>query len=147
MTDAPTGSLKKTLKRRHLFTLGVGTIVGVAWLIVLGSVLVSAGPVGAAIGVVGGAGGMISIGPCYGELTGALPHAGGEVVYAFTLFGVRWAYVAGVCLALIYIINCVFFAVSVGWLLNELIPGIQGPGLYTILGAGVHAGDIGVGVA
>jgi len=114
---------------------------------VLGSVLVSAGPLGATIGFVVGAAVMIPIGLCYAELTGALPYAGGEIVYAFTLFGVRWAYVAGVCLALIYVINCVFFAISVGWLLNALLPGVEGPALYTVLGATVHTGDIIVGVA
>jgi APA family basic amino acid/polyamine antiporter len=114
---------------------------------VLGSVLVSAGPLGAAIGFVIGAGVMIPIGLCYAELTGALPYAGGEIVYAYTLFGLRWAYVAGVCLALIYVINCVFFAISVGWLLNALLPGIEGSALYTVLGATVHTGDIVVGVA
>ncbi len=144
--SAPTG-LKKTLKRRHLFTIGVGTIVGVAWLMVLGSVLGSAGPVGAAVGFIIGAGAMIPIGMCYAELTGALPHAGGEVVYAYDLFGIRWAYFAGLCLTFIYVINCVFFAVSVGWLLNELVPGIQGPTLYSILGANVHLGDILIGAA
>ncbi len=137
--------LQKTLKRRHLFTLGVGTIVGVAWLMVLGSVIASAGPLGAAVGFFVGAALMIPIGLCYGELSSVLPHAGGEIVYAFELFGVRLAYVVGVCLALIYVINCVFFAVSVGWLLNELIPGIQGPLLYTVLGASVHLGDVGLG--
>ncbi len=139
-------ALKRTLKRRHLYTLGVGTIVGVAWLMVLGSVLASAGPLGAAIGFVVGAAAMIPIGMCYAELSGAMPHVGGEVVYAYQLFGVRWAYVTGVCLAFIYIINCVFFAVSVGWLLNELAPGIEGPRLYTVLGAAVHLGDIVIGV-
>jgi basic amino acid/polyamine antiporter, APA family len=114
---------------------------------VLGSVLVSAGPLGATIGFVIGAGVMIPIGLCYAELTGALPYAGGEIVYAYTLFGIRWAYVAGVCLALIYVINCVFFAISVGWLLNALLPGIEGSALYTVLGATVHTGDIVVGVA
>ncbi len=114
---------------------------------VLGSVLVSAGPLGATIGFVVGAGIMIPISLCYAELTGALPHAGGEIVYAYTLFGVRWAYVAGVCLALIYVINCVFFAISVGWLLNALLPGIEGSALYSVLGATVHTGDIVVGIA
>ncbi len=137
--------LKKTLKLRHLFTLGVGTIVGVAWLMVLGSVLGAAGPIGAAIGFIIGAGAMIPIGLCYAELTGALPHAGGEVVYAYDLFGIRWAYFAGLCLTFIYVINCVFFAVSVGWLLNELIPGIEGPRLYSVLSADVHVGDILIG--
>jgi len=145
VNDRSDPGLKKTLKRRHLFTLGVGTIVGVAWLMVLGSVIASAGPVGAVIGFVVGAALMIPIGLCYGELSAALPHAGGEIVYAFELFGVRWAYVAGVCLALIYVINCVFFAVSVGWLLNALIPGIEGPTLYSVLGASVHLGDLGFG--
>ncbi|MDB6086864.1 MAG: family permease [Gammaproteobacteria bacterium] len=137
--------LKKTLKRRHLFTLGVGTIVGVAWLMVLGTVLASAGPLGAAIGFVVGAVAMIPIGLCYAELAGVLPFAGGEIVYAYEFFGVRWAYVAGLCLAFIYIINCVFFAVSVGWLCNELVPGIRGPVLYSVLGSAVHAGDLTIG--
>lgn len=147
MSDAAApGGLKKTLKLRNLFTLGVGTIVGVAWLMVLGSILISAGPLGAAIGFVVGAGLMIPIGLCYAELTGAMPHAGGEIVYAFSLFGVRWAYVAGISLAFIYVINCVFFAISVGWLLNQLIPGVEGPVLYRALGTAVHLGDIGTGV-
>lgn len=137
--------LKKTLKRRHLFTLGVGTIVGVAWLMVLGTVLASAGPLGATIGFVIGAVAMIPIGLCYAELAGALPFAGGEIVYAYQFFGTRWAYVAGLSLAFIYIINCVFFAVSVGWLSNELMPGIQGRTLYTVLGASVHVGDVSIG--
>ena len=143
--SAPPPALKKTLKRRHLFALGVGTIVGVAWLMVLGSVLASGGPLGAGLGFVVGAGAMIPIGLCYAELAAALPFAGGEVVYAYQLFGLRWAYVAGISLAFIYIVNCVFFAVSVGWLLNELIPGIGGPSLYTVLGASVHVGDVAIG--
>ena len=146
MTDAaPPGTLKKTLKRRHLFALGVSTIVGVAWLMVLGSVLASGGPLGAVLGFVVGAGAMIPIGLCYAELAAALPFAGGEVVYAYQLFGIRWAYLAGISLSFIYIINCVFFAVSVGWLLNELIPGIEGASLYTVLGASVHVGDVAIG--
>ena len=139
------GQLKKTLKRRHLFTLGIGTIVGVAWLIVLGSVIAGAGPLGAVIGFVVGAVLMIPVGLCYGELSAALPHAGGEILYAFEIFGLRWAYVAGICLALIYVINCVFFAVSAGWLLNVLMPGVEGPKLYAVLGAEVHVGDLVIG--
>lgn len=144
--SAPVGGLKKTLKRRHLFTLGIGTIVGVAWLMVLGTVLATAGPLGATLGFVVGAVAMIPIGLCYAELAGVLPFAGGEIVYAYQFFGIRWAYVAGLCLAFIYIINCVFFAVSVGWLCNELLPGIQGPAMYTVLGAAVHVGDVVIGL-
>ena len=140
-------ALEKTLERRHLYTLGIGTIVGVAWLMVLGSVLASSGPLGAALGFIVGAVAMIPIGLCYAELAAALPFAGGEIVYAYEFFGMRWAYLAGFCLAFIYIINCVFFAVSVGWLCNELVPGIEGPMWYAVLGAPVHAGDVLIGLA
>lgn len=112
---------------------------------VLGSVLAGAGPVGAVIGFVVGAAFMIPIGLCYGELAAAYPHAGGEVVYGYMLYGIGWSYLAGICLAVIYIINCVFFAVSVGWLLNEVWPGIQGPALYSVTGTVVHTGDILIG--
>ncbi len=142
--EASTG-LSRSLRRRHLFTLGVGTIIGVAWLMVLGSVLAGAGPLGAVIGFVVGAAFMIPIGLCYGELAAAFPHAGGEVVYAYMLFGTGWSYLAGICLAVIYVINCVFFAVSVGWLMNEVFPGIEGPALYSVMGTVVHWGDIAIG--
>jgi APA family basic amino acid/polyamine antiporter len=92
VTEAvPATGIKKTLRLRHLYTLGVGTIVGVAWLMVLSSVLATAGPLGAAIGFIVGALSMIPIGLCYAELSGAMPHAGGEVVYAYQLFGTGWA--------------------------------------------------------
>ena len=98
--------MHKTIKLRQLFTLGVGTIVGVAWLMVLGPVIAGAGPIGAVIAFIIGAVAMIPIALCYAELSGVLPHAGGEIVYAFEIFGTRLAYVAGLCLAFIYIINC-----------------------------------------
>lgn len=141
----PAPGLRRSLRRRHLFTLGVGTIIGVAWLIVLGPVLAGAGPLGAVIGFTVGAAFMVPIGLCYGELAAAFPHAGAEVVYAYMLFGVGWSYLAGICLAVIYVINCVFFAVSVGWLMKEVVPGIEGPALYTLTGTVVHAGDIAIG--
>ncbi len=139
-------AMHKTIKLRQLFTLGVGTIVGVAWLMVLGTVIAGAGPIGAVIAFVVGAVAMIPIALCYAEISGALPYAGGEIVYAFEIFGVGLAYVAGLCLAFIYIINCVFFAVSVGWLVNKLIPGIEGAVLYSLLGEQLRCGDVVIGV-
>ncbi len=138
--------MHKTLELRQLFTLGVGTIVGVAWLMVLGTVIAGAGPAGAVVAFVIGAVAMIPIALCYAEISGALPYAGGEIVYAYETFGIRPAYVAGLCLAFIYIINCVFFAVSVGWLVNKLIPGIAGPVWYNLLGEPLHSGDLLVGL-
>lgn len=126
--------------------MGVGTIVGVAWLMVLGSVISDGGPVGAVIAFVVGACAMIPIGLCYAEIAGLLPFAGGEVIYTFDVFGSTMAYVAGLCLTFSYLINCIFFAVSVGWLVEKLLPGIEGPLLYSVLNQGVHAGDLIVGL-
>jgi APA family basic amino acid/polyamine antiporter len=145
-SDAPTSRLHQTILYRQLFTLGVGTIVGVAWLMVLGSVVAEAGPIGAMIAFGVGACAMIPIALCYAELSGALPFTGGEVVYAFEILGTRFAYIAGICLAFVYLINCVFFAVSAGSLIGRLIPGIQGPILYSSLGDKVYLLDILVGV-
>lgn len=126
--------------------MGVGTIVGVAWLIVLGSVISAGGPIGAVIAFVAGACAMIPIGLCYAEIAGLLPFAGGEVIYALDVFGSRTAYVAGLCLTFSYLINCIFFAVSVGWVAEKLLPGIEGPTLYSILHYPVHVGDLLIGL-
>ena len=138
--------LQRSIHYRQLITMGVGTIVGVAWLMVLGSVISGGGPIGAVIAFVVGACAMIPIGLCYGEIAGLLPFAGGEVIYTFDVFGARMAYIAGLCLTFSYLINCIFFAVSVGWLADKLLPGIQGPPLYSILHNSVHAGDLLIGL-
>ncbi|WP_165793847.1 APC family permease [Hyphococcus luteus] len=138
--------MQHTVTLRQLFSLGVGTIVGVAWLIVLGDAMINAGPIGAILAFAIGAACMIPIALCYGELGGIMPQTGGEIVYAQKIFGDNAAYAAGVSLVVIYLINCVFFGVSVGWLANELVPGLKGPLLYTVLGNEVHAGSVGVGM-
>ncbi|HOP19319.1 MAG TPA: APC family permease [Amphiplicatus sp.] len=138
--------MQKTVTLRQLFTLGVGTIVGVAWLIVLGDAMVGAGPVGAIAAFAIGAACMIPIALCYGELGGIMPETGGEIVYAQRIFGENASYAAGVSLVVIYIFNCVFFGVSVGWLADELLPGVKGPLLYSVLGNEVHAGSIAIGM-
>jgi len=130
-------------RRRWPFTLSVGTTVDVVWLIALGSAIATAGLFGAALDFIAGAAVINPIGLCYGKLLPPLPHARGEFVYAFNLLGVRWASVARVCLAPIYVINCVFVAASLGCLLNELIPRIEGPILKAALGAPVHVRQIG----
>ncbi len=61
-------TLKKEIKLRSLFMLAFGTIIGIAWLIVLGSWLSQAGSLGAIIGFVIGGGMMLLIGVCYAEV-------------------------------------------------------------------------------
>jgi len=138
--------LQKTVTLRQLFTLGVGTIVGVAWLIVLGDAIAGAGPLGAIIAFALGAASMIPIALCYGILGRIMPHTGGEIVYAERIFGDDASYAAGASLVVIYLMNCIFFGVSIGWLADELFPGLKGPLLYRVLGSEVHAGSVLIGV-
>jgi amino acid transporter len=138
--------LRQSIGYPQLFTLGVGTIVGVAWLMVLGSVLADAGPIGGSVALGIGACAMLPIALCYAELAGVFPVVGGEIVYALEVFGTKTAFVAGMCLAFVYIINSVFFAVSAGWLVEKLIPGVGTHVLYSSLGDRVTATDVLVGV-
>jgi amino acid transporter len=113
---------------------------------VLGNVLADAGPVGGSFAFGVGACAMVPIALCYAELAGVFPVVGGEIVYAFEVFGTKTAFVAGMCLAFVYIINSVFFAVSVGWLVEKLIPGFETQVLYSSLGEAVSGGDVVIGV-
>ena len=130
----------------QFFNLAFGSIMGIAWLVMVGNWLGMAGPLGAIIGFALGACMMLIIGLCYAELVTTLPIAGGEVVYAYEISGPRLAYVIGWYLALIYIAVCTFEAISLAWILQVLIPGIEGPVLYAVLGTELTAGAVAIGL-
>ena len=99
----PSGSLGKEIKARHFFSLAFGCIIGVGWIIVLGEWLEIAGPLGAILGFAIGALVMMIVGLCYAELASMLPVSGGEVAYAYEIFGAKSSYAIGWFLALAYI--------------------------------------------
>lgn len=126
-------NLTKELSLISLFTLAFGTIIGVGWITVLGFWLVQAGSLGAILGFVGGGLVMIVIGLVYAELASMYPVSGGEVAYAYEIYGCHWSFMVGWFLALVYIGTISFEAISVGWVLSALIPGFGGQVLYTVL--------------
>jgi amino acid transporter len=135
-------TLKRSLGTRQLFALGFGGIVGAGWVIALGSWLDQAGPVGAIAAF--SLGGLIVslIGVCYAEMMTTLPRSGGEVVYAYELFGSRACFAIGWLLTLAYIATTIFEALSVAWLIGALFPVSAGPELYHVWGSPVAAGDL-----
>ncbi len=141
-----TGTLKRAIGSVQYFTLAFGAIIGVGWVIVLGEWLDQAGPLGAMLAFGAGAILMMLIGLCYAEVATLLPVAGGEVAYAHEVFGVRSAYAVGWLLGLAYVGVTTFEAISIGWVVAALFPALEGPVLYTSLGAPVHLGDIVIGV-
>ena len=85
MTDAP--RLRGNIGRFQYLALGFGTMIGSAWVILLGDWLGKAGPGGAVLGFVAGGVVVVLVGACYAELAGYLPEAGSEFVYARRVYG------------------------------------------------------------
>ena len=138
--------LKKQLSLFSLFSLAFGTIVGVGWITVLGAWLTAAGSAGAALGFLLGGVLMLFVALCYCEVATLYPVSGGEVAYIYKMYGPRASFVAGWYLAFFYIAVTSFEAISVGWVLQALIPGFDGPVVYRIFGEDVHAFSLMVGL-
>lgn len=130
--------LKNELGPLQLFTFGFGTIVGIAWVVLMGGLLASAGLAGALIGLTVGALMMASIGVCYAEMGARFPVAGGEVAYVRNVYGAKSAHLLGWFLLLSCMLVCGFEMVSVGWILAQLWPALARTRLYSILGNDVY---------
>jgi amino acid transporter len=147
--DQESRALRRSISATQYFAVGFGSIVGVAWIIIMGDAVANAGAVGTAIALLVGALGVLLVAFCYAEMAARLPGAGGEIVYAQALGGSGTAYLTGWTLALVYTAACAFQAISIGQLLGLLFPGIEGPVAYNILGHDVRLGNllIGAGLA
>lgn len=138
----PTEHLKRELKLHHMFTLSVGNIIGVSWIVMLGVWLDTAGSAGAMIAFLIGGLVIMMVGLCYAELASAFPHSGGDIVYAYELFGPGTAFAVGWVLTLLFLAVNAFLAVSAGWILSVLLPGLGGPTVYEAFGAEVSLLDL-----
>jgi amino acid transporter len=146
MTDAPVVQLRRVMGANQLFTLGFGAIVGVGFVVGLGEWLSQAGPLGAILAFVAGGVLTILIGFCHAEMATAVPASGGEVAYAYEVFGVRTCFATGWLLALAEVAVLAFEALSLSWIVGVLVPGIQGPALYESFGEPVRLGSVLIGL-
>jgi len=134
--------LKRTLGPWQYFSFAFGTIVGVGWVVLLGDWLQRGGPLGAILGFAIGGALMTLIGLCYAEAATMFPVSGGEVAFAFEAFGTGPAYAIGWALVMMNIAAVAYVASSMAWILDYLIPGIQGPALYAFRGTEIHLGSL-----
>jgi amino acid transporter len=141
-----TGRLQTSIGTAQFFTLSFGCIIGVGWIVALPAWLGSAGPGGAALAFVFGGLAMMLVGLCYAELATALPVTGGEVAYAYSLYGPGASFATGWFLALSSIATTAFEAISLGWIAGAIFPGIEEPALYTVAGEPVRAASLAIGV-
>jgi amino acid transporter len=141
-TGETTGPSATRLTRQigllQLFTLAFGTIIGVGWITVMGTWLGQAGPLGALVGFAGGGLIIAIIGLCYAELAGMYPVSGGEIAYAYAIYGPGAAFIVGWFLSLTYIGVSAFEAISVAWVVSALFEGFGGPVVYTAFGHDVR---------
>jgi basic amino acid/polyamine antiporter, APA family len=142
-----TAGLQRSIGAVQFFTLSFGCIIGVGWVVALPAWLTQAGPGGAALAFVIGGLAMMLVGLCYAELATAFPVTGGEVAYAYSLYGPGASFAAGWFLALSSIATTAFEAISLGWIASAIVPGFDGPVLYTIAGEAVHTNSLLIGLA
>lgn len=141
----PATALAARLGAGQFLTIGLGAIMGVGWAVMLGDWLEAAAPLGAVLGFILGGVLMLPAAMCYAELATALPVAGGEVVYLGAVFGANAAFMVGWFLVLMATAITGFEGISLAWFLDQLIPGIEGPVVYRLLGHAVHRGALLIG--
>jgi basic amino acid/polyamine antiporter, APA family len=139
--------LARTIRFHQLFGIGFGTMIGVGWMLVAGSWIVTAGPGGAITAFAVGAAAVLVIGLAYAEMGGAMPFSGGEIVYAFEGLGTGAAFIVGWSLTLIFVSVCAFEVVAAPWIIAVIAPVAAGPVLYSVLGAPVSVGSLLLGFA
>ncbi len=140
-------SLRGNIGRFQYLALGFGTIIGSAWVILLGDWLGKAGPGGAVLGFLCGTVVVMAIGACYAELTVRLPEAGSEFIYAHRAFGPRLAFAVGWFLILYLLSVTIFEALAFAWIVEIAVPGWKSAVLYTAFGLGISLETLAVGIA
>ncbi len=121
MTEAP--RLRGRIGRFQYLALGFGTMIGSAWVILLGDWLGKAGPGGAVLGFVAGGLVVMLVGACYAELAGYLPEAGSEFIYAHRVYGPGPGFTVGWFLVLYLLSVTVFEAIAFSWIVATVAPG------------------------
>ena len=147
VTTAPEPALRRGVTGPGFFALAFGTIVGSAWMVLMGEWVSPAGPGGAVLAFMGMTLLMVPIAAAYAELVARVPRAGAEFVFVERAFG-RWpGFVTGWFLTLYFIGIAAFEGLALSWFLENLFPALAGQTpLYTLLGKPVSAMDLGVGL-
>jgi APA family basic amino acid/polyamine antiporter len=124
----------------ELYAFAFGATIGGSWIVLVGSWLRLAGPVGATVAFVIGGLEALVVGFSYAELGSLYPKVGGELVFAKRIFGSAAAHAVGWGLLLLYLTLVAFEAVSVSWIVSAMFPWVLGPRLYSVGGADIHWG-------
>ena len=130
--------LSKVLGRTDIIAIGFGTMVGWSW-VMMGPIWVNeAGLVGAIAAFIIGGAIILTIGLTYGELTAALPLAGGEFVFAYRAMGNRAAWIVGWIMSMAYIGVAAWEGIALATAMNYMFHLPQVGLLWEVAGYQVH---------
>lgn len=143
-----TMGLARRITAPGYFVLAFGTIVGSAWMVLMGEWVAPAGPGGAMLAFIAMCVMMVPMAGAYAELMARVPRAGSESVFVEAAFGGWAGFFTGWFLTLYFIGICVFEGLTSAWFLGNLIPplGRVAP-LYTLFGKVISAVDLVVGLS
>jgi len=146
---AASPELKRSLSTRHIWCLALGAMIGFGCFVLPGNAfLPEAGPLGAALGLLLGAGMIMVISLSFSYLIRQLPHGGGSFLYAAALFGKSHGFILGWFLILTYWALVPLNATAIGLIGRNLFPGLLQTGyLYTLAGYDVYLGEVAAAVA
>lgn len=132
MTPQP--SLRRTLSSIEYFAFGFGSMVGVAWVVLIDDWLARGGPAGGMLAFLIGGLALLPVALTYGRLAREVQDAGAEVAYTEGVFPPSLSYAAGWVMVLAYAIVCPWEAVAIGNLLSRALPGMNQIPLYVVGG-------------
>ncbi|MYM20723.1 amino acid permease [Brevibacterium sp. 5221] len=139
--------LKKTLGLPSLIALGVAGVVGSSWIYTSSQFFADVGAGGMIIGLLVGAALAACVALAYGELTSAVPRAGGEIVWGYTALGRTAGFATGWFHIGAYISSLAFYITAFGTLLGKYVPAMADIPLYSVGGEAVTLPVLAVGIA
>jgi len=147
MANETQSGLEKVLSKRETLVLAFGAMIGWGWIILSGTWIDQAGPLGAiAAFVIGGV--MVGVvATIYGELASAMPFVGGEHVYSLRALGSTGSFVCTWAIVFGYVAVAAFEAVALPSALAYIIPGFNAIELWTVAGEPVYGTWVLVGIA
>lgn len=145
-TETPGVRLRGQIGVFQYFALGFGTMIGSAWIVLLGGWLSTAGPGGTVLGFLAGGLVMMIVGSCYAELIAHAPEAGTEFIYAYRLFGPLAGFIVGWFLFFYPLSVAVYEGLALPWVIEVLVPQLGHTTLYTAFGTAISTSALGIGM-
>lgn len=140
-------TLSKVLGRTDIIAIGFGTMVGWSWIVMATSWVNEAGLLGTLTAFIVGGAIILAIGLTYGELTAALPLAGGEFVFAYRAMGKQVGWIVGWIMSLAYLGVAAWEGIALATAIDYVLP-IQSMGpLWEVAGYQVYLSWSLVGMA